>query len=659
MSEVYLARAQANDAPRRPLVIKRLLPNLAEDAKACQTFLYEAQMHARVHHPNVVDVYESGLVDGEPFLALEYVHGVDLFRLLRRARDEQKPLRPELCVHVARRLCEALACVHEACDEQGLRINLVHRDVTPSNVYLSDRGVVKLGDFGIASIARSGQPATSAALKGKFGYLAPEQVDVEPFDHRADLFSLAIVLSEMLLGQPLFQGSQLAVLLAIREVRIDLLRNAAAGLPEGLFEVLERALARKPDDRYPTAAELGDALEPFESDSATRLRDELSGWVGWGRDASSIARHLEGMILETRRSGGHRLRTSGAAPLVDEAMESGVSPIIREAEPAPDSLPPSSGDAPLVLEVRRSNRAPRKDVAFTKLIEMIATGQVGPDDEVDLGGGFLPVGRISMLSRYLPVRTGTTTKKVQGPGVPDYAEELESKDMLDVMAWVLKSEQDGVLFAERDHHDTHVRKEMYFAGGQMMLAMSNEPSELLGEHLVRKGIIDRPELEMALIAMHNHENPLGDTLIALGLVDPLDMFQAIRTQGLERVIDVFKWKYGRISFFKDVEAPRKDFPLHLEIPMIMLEGAELRADAIKAYWGNHMSERFAASSEPLSFRREPVWPEYLDALVRCLGHGRTLLETVERLTNVEDMSIVDTLCALEVGLAIGIVERAD
>src|SRR5207302_7197566 len=161
-----------------------------------------------------------------------------------------------IAVHVTREVLRALQSVHSAKDEQGRAMGIIHRDVTPSNLYLSSDGKVKLGDFGIArsSTRATLRNAASAVLKGKFAYLAPEQVAGEPFDHRADLFSLAVVLAEMLLGKPLFAGSgQLAVLLAIRDCRIDALREARKTFPTGLFEVLEGALARDPAQRFQSA----------------------------------------------------------------------------------------------------------------------------------------------------------------------------------------------------------------------------------------------------------------------------------------------------------------------------------------------------------------------------------------------------------------------
>ena len=172
--------------------------------------------------------------------------------------------------------------MHTAKDDQGRALGIIHRDVTPSNLYLSTEGKVKLGDFGIArSTTRATlRNAASAVLKGKFAYLAPEQVAGEPFDHRADLFSTATVLAEMLLGKPLFPGGgQLAVLLAIRDCRTGALDEVRASLPNGLFEVLQarprraiREAATRPRDQFAAAP------KPFAARAADAPRRSWRSW---------------------------------------------------------------------------------------------------------------------------------------------------------------------------------------------------------------------------------------------------------------------------------------------------------------------------------------------------------------------------------------------
>ena len=209
-AEVFLARPRSGEAPAPRLVVKRLLPELRED-DSFSLLEHEARLHQAVVHENVVRIFGAGLVGSEPYLAMEYVDGVDVYGLLRRAETEQRRIPARLAVFIACAIARALSSVHDATDSDGAPLFIVHRDVTPSNIYLSNQGEVKLGDFGIARVTRaprSGQP--TAGLKGKFGYLAPEQVAGEEFDHRADLFSLAVVLGELLIGKARVSGQRTA-----------------------------------------------------------------------------------------------------------------------------------------------------------------------------------------------------------------------------------------------------------------------------------------------------------------------------------------------------------------------------------------------------------------------------------------------------------------
>src|ERR1700690_1885218 len=187
-AEVYVARPIDPKATPRKLIVKRLLPHFASDPEGHTMFEREAALHASVHHENVVRVYASVMAGGEPWLAMELIDGCDLYRLLRRVAGDGKRLASSVAAYIARQVLSALSSVHQARDARGLPMPIVHRDVTPSNIYLSVRGDVKLGDFGIARANRATlRSAESDMLKGKLAYLAAEQVAGEPFDSRAEL----------------------------------------------------------------------------------------------------------------------------------------------------------------------------------------------------------------------------------------------------------------------------------------------------------------------------------------------------------------------------------------------------------------------------------------------------------------------------------------
>ena len=627
---MFLAHPASGAWPAEQLVIKRLLPVVLENPQSVGTFAMEARLHRAAQHPNVVEVYEAGSVDGEPYLAMEYVNGVDAYRLLRRAQTEQRPIPPDVAIYITHEVCSALACVHTAVDDTGHPLAVVHRDVTPSNVYLSGAGDVKLGDFGIARLlSRNHAPPDTQPLKGKFAYLSPEQVAGEDFDHRADLFSLAVMLSELLINQPLFPGSgQLAVLLAIRDCRIDALRENAVRIPVGMMEVLEQGLARLPNDRFGSAEHFRRALEPFVSADPKLYREALARSVGWARNADSP--------LHAPLRPGHGKRALDSRPPRDPRA---ITPVARVRTRSGQTLGP---------------------FALAKLIEMTATSRLDLNDEVDMHGqGFEKLLDIPELERHVPPSTATTNQ-LSGPGIPEYRANLLNTSMVHVFAHMLKNRETGVLFAELTRESgAFVRKEIYLAQAKVIHVASTETSELFGEYLVRRGLIDRPELDLALAVLPRYNGRLGDTLIALNLVDAVQIFQAIRDQGRDRITQIFTWPTGTISFYRDVSPNRVEFPLDLDLAPLMTAGlkAALSDDQVVAQHRDQMDDLLIGVEEVPDTMRLAAWPPEVLKIVGAAGDGRAQRDIVGALTAARLIDVASALRAIDIACAAGLLDR--
>lgn len=563
-AEVFLARPKIGSAPAQRLVVKKLLSSVREGGEF-DALEREAELHRAVDHPNVVVVFGAGMVGDEPYLAMEYVEGVDLYRLLRRAESEQRRFPPGLAAYVAREVLSALSGVHSARDAKGNPLNIVHRDVTPSNIYLSIEGDVKLGDFGIARFEQSMKPTQhSAGLKGKFGYLAPEQVAGEPFDHRADLFSLAAVFGEMLIGERVFPGSgQLAVLLAIRDVNIEPLRQAR--LEPGLLAVCEKGLARDPEHRYENAASFAAALEPFEKPSRSELKSMLAEWVVWARDSSQLARRIEGQIRDSVQRMQAARAISNAQLQAQRGPSEGSQLIPRPTSPV--------GSGETMSRVRRGGQE-LPPVTFAKLIEMIALGDLAGDDEVALmGADFRRIQDIDELARHLLPSTTATTSRLFEPGAPDYQVLLRDTSMLEVLAHMRERGETGAMFVTRaTGGGGSSRKEIYLSQGRLLHVASSEREELLGEYLVRRGRLTREQLDTALGQLSRYGGRLGDTLIGLGFVDAVDVFRAIRDQGRDRVAALCGWSDGLVMFYRGTPPGRVEFPLDLDLASAIMAG---------------------------------------------------------------------------------------
>jgi serine/threonine-protein kinase len=275
MAEILLGRLVGPSGFERAVVIKRVLPHLARSRTFVQMFLDEARMVARIRHPNVVHVHELGREGEDLFLVLEYLEGESLGALCRRLWMRDAPLGFDLSARIVADACAGLHAAHEMTDADGVPQHLVHRDVSPQNVFVAYDGSVKLLDFGIATAADRMTRTEPGQLKGKFAYMAPEQCLGEPFDRRIDVFALGVVLYEISTSRRLFQrATEHLTLKAICEEPLVPPSAVVADYPRSLEAVCMRALARRPGDRYPTAAEMRRDLLQFLREHGSHMLPE-------------------------------------------------------------------------------------------------------------------------------------------------------------------------------------------------------------------------------------------------------------------------------------------------------------------------------------------------------------------------------------------------
>jgi eukaryotic-like serine/threonine-protein kinase len=257
MGEIYLARTRGVAGFEKTLIIKTILPHLAEEEEFVTKFLDEGHIVTRLSHGNIVSVFDMGEEDGEYFMAMEYVPGNDLRAILKVLARQGRTMPVELAIHIAAEVCKGLGYAHRKLDENGQALEIVHRDVSPSNVLVSREGEVKIIDFGIARAAGRLSKTISGRIQGKFCYMSPEQAAGKNVDGRSDLFSTAVVLYEMLTGIRPFEGdSDLETLDRVRACTFDPPSVFNAEVDEELDAIICKALARDPQARYDTIDEL-------------------------------------------------------------------------------------------------------------------------------------------------------------------------------------------------------------------------------------------------------------------------------------------------------------------------------------------------------------------------------------------------------------------
>ncbi|MEJ7603653.1 MAG: serine/threonine-protein kinase, partial [Kofleriaceae bacterium] len=281
MAEVFRAKAFGVEGFERLVAVKRILPNIAEDKEFIRMFIEEAKLAVQLNHANIAQIFDLGVVEGAYYIALEHVHGRDLRGIFDRCRQAGEAMPIAQACFAVMKVCEGLDYAHNKRDQAGKELALVHRDVSPQNVLISFEGEVKIIDFGIAKAAGTGSKTQAGILKGKFGYMSPEQVRGLPVDRRSDVFSAGIILYELLTGERLFVGeSDFSTLEKVRNVEILPPSTYNRKIPDGLEQIVLRALAKDVEDRFQNAIDLHDELQAFVYQTGEFYsRKDLAGWM--------------------------------------------------------------------------------------------------------------------------------------------------------------------------------------------------------------------------------------------------------------------------------------------------------------------------------------------------------------------------------------------
>jgi serine/threonine protein kinase len=264
MAEIFLARQAGLEGFEKTIVIKRIRPHLSSVGSFVRMFLNEAKLAAQLNHPNIVQIYDLGRITESYFIAMEYIFGRDMRRVIPKADALGIPFPMVYALKIASSVCEGLYYAHQKTDLYGNPLNIVHRDVTPENIFVSFDGTVKILDFGIAKAANQVDQTKNGEIKGKLSYMSPEQCLGRPLDHRSDIFSLGVVLYEWITGFKLFTGdSEVAILKSITDGKIYAPSYFKSDIPEEVEAILMRALEKDRDKRYQSAWEMQYDIDQF------------------------------------------------------------------------------------------------------------------------------------------------------------------------------------------------------------------------------------------------------------------------------------------------------------------------------------------------------------------------------------------------------------
>jgi serine/threonine protein kinase len=313
MAEVFKAKSFGVEGFEKILAIKRILPSMAEDADFIEMFIDEAKICGQLNHAHICQIFELGRVEDSHFIAMEYVWGKDVLQLQNRFRKLRSTMKPEMAAFIAAKLCEGLDYAHKKKDAAGRPLHIIHRDISPQNILISYDGELKIIDFGIAKAASRSSKTQAGVLKGKFGYMSPEQVRGLPLDRRSDVFAIGTILYELLTSDRLFMGeSDFETLEKVRNVDIPPVSSINKTVPPELERIIAKALARDVDERFQWASEMQEALQAFLlSREPVFTSKHMSSWM---REQFALEMKREQQILDEQRKIGKEVLAGKPAP---------------------------------------------------------------------------------------------------------------------------------------------------------------------------------------------------------------------------------------------------------------------------------------------------------------------------------------------------------
>lgn len=633
MAEVYVARRAGPRGFAKRFAVKRILPQLARDPRFVAMFCDEARICAALAHPNIVQIVDFGEHDGELFMAMEYVEGVSGAKLLRSvaSRGERFPLGAAL--FIAHEVLRALAFAHRACDEKGRPLGIVHRDVSPGNILIGRAGEVKLADFGIVRSAFVDRRTNPGELKGKLGYMSPEQVIGSEVDARSDVFAVGIVLSEMLLARPLFPGrNELDVLTRIYEADLRVLDRHGGDLPANVAGTLRRALAREPADRFQSADELADALRGIAQSAKIPLRDsELVPWL------SSLG------IMPSQS--GFREATRSGFPALHRARPPAPRATDHEQNVAAAHVPEVEVPVFRVL-IGKASLAP---IGLDKVLELLATGRL-PDTSLLSRDGVLyeplhEIEEVALLLQRPAFRLGRPVRHE-----PLWRQPLEPPRLVGSVLTLVRRRASGLLLAKCGSTE----KRIYFSDGAPCFVSSTCAKELLGARLAAAGLVSVSDVEHALaLACDRGQRRLGEVLVQHGALRPTELLRGLVEQLEARFMDLFSWPDGELSFNPGEQSGEEAVALPRP-PGVLV------ADAVRAHFSERQLRDWLAPFAGRPIARGPQAELELGLAApeqRALTHAPgspSLADLVQRLERRGSARAADVHRAVLLGLSAGI-----
>ena len=571
--DAYLAHKFSQFGFLRKAIVKRAhrKDELFEFKRAM--LLDEAKALAALDHPNIVSLLD--LTDDEQgtCLALEYVDGSDLKQVNEAMYTRKEALPLELACYVSIEVLRALQHTHSAVDVDGNSLNLMHRDINPTNILISRHGRVKLTDFGVVRMGNRLQEQTQPGLvRGKFSYMSREEILGQPCDGRMDIYALGIVLLEMLTGKPCFARLEIQEMMRRAvEHELPLHRLEKQQIPDPLIAIVRRATAKSPEERFPNAKVMADQLETW--------------LVKTGRHVSASivsAFFVQHKLFVEPRFASVRISEdiSDAVEGMEHAETNGLSEDVQNSEKASNEGPEESLTSASMDEVRNSTDEELADYVLDEDISgpvelltekdfdesVIETDSaqlpVIPTKEDNLSIRLTPVGQASQIEESQPQLNG---KFDHIDLSKEWSDTIRNVSVAEALEHLVRKKVSGSIHFEH----SSISKEVFISTGRCVAIRSNVGMEDLSEMLVMQKVVTRFELERMVVGRSISDTILGEKMVQAKKVTP-ERFAKIHGQQIQQCLeDVVGWKAGKFTFRAMQIDPPSVFP-SLQIELLLL-----------------------------------------------------------------------------------------
>ena len=544
MAEIFLATPIRS--PQFLVVIKKINPELVEDKHYITMFLDEARLMSCLMHPNIIQILDVGEVDGEYYICMEYVHGKDLLTILEYCSGAGIRIPEDIALHIMLELLEGLDYIHNVKGPDNKELKVIHRDLSPSNILISLDGEVKIGDFGIAKAALQKNVTRAGYIKGKVGYMSPEQVEGKRLDQRTDVFVAGLVLYEIFTQRMYYNiDNEFEALKAMKEAKPKEREELMQYMSPSLVDILYKALNKNPDDRFQSAVELASAIMQY------MIENRLS------TDVKILASFMHSLFPtdETLLEQIHNISSKSSAFI--------KSPASKKRE--------SKGKADLQFYLKDRLGRIVGPFGVESLINIIKIYNLPPGTLASVDNkNFKPLDQFPVLiDAFQEAPEDRTGIFSQNPQYKGYLNEVSVTRLLYRFA---SAKVTGKLILKNGD----VIKSIYIRDGLPEHIDTNKREELFGEILVSKKIITRASLNISLKEQERSRKRIGDIMIEKGYLEPADLMKLLIEQMRTKFFDLFDWVDGSYEFYAHLITKEASHPIGMGAFALISEAVRQR-----------------------------------------------------------------------------------